>query len=149
MAAKGLHRSLFQIGERPVKPEDSRNVRSARFKTIRKKERNFFHMRKTSRPAAEKRSYLSGEFVAYQKASCSLRAAEPFMSGKSQRVYMKRFHVNGKNSRGLRCVQKKKKVMLLTEISDLLDRHDRTAYIGSVQTDKEPCFRPEKVFRLV
>ena len=67
------------------------------------------------------------------------------MAGESQGVDMKSFHIQGKDSGGLRRVENKNKIVLPAEISDFLYRHDRATYVGRVKADQKPGFRTEKI----
>ena len=132
-----------------MQSQNSRYIGSSGFETIRKKYRYFLRMRGASCSSADKRLNLRSQFIADQKATCSLWSSESLMTCKCQCVYVIFLHINVNGSCCLCSVQNKKKSMFFAEISDFLCRHDSSAYIGSMKTDHKLSLRTKECGRFI
>ena len=107
MLADFFHGLFLQITECGMKSQNPRYIGSSGLETIRKKCRYFFRMRGASCSTADKRLNLRCQFIADQKATCSLWPSESLVTCKCQCVYVTFLHINVNGSCRL-CTQKRR-----------------------------------------
>ena len=126
-----------------MEPDDSRKIHRSALVLIRQFFRLGQQIRMTSRSAENHRSDTCIQLRRNQKAADPLRAFEPLMPGKSQKIDVCLLHVNGKCPRTLSRIHRKKDIMPFADLPDLFNRKHRSAHIGSMQHKHQPCLRTD------